>query len=281
MPNNDKEPPPEGPEVKRIVDQMREIVVGKSIHEFTFCSGRYLKKEPDGYQDFKKSLPIQILDVKCKGKFIYFELEGDRSIWNTLGLTGGWSKNIASAEDDQFVRAIVDFDDSAPIFFSDMRNFGTLKFVKSKQELTDKLDSLGPDILVEDLSDLIFRSKLKNRGTKTLPEILMDQSVISGIGNYIKAEALYLSKLSPHRLAGTLTDAEIVCLNRAIHSVIRESYKTGGSTFKTYADFNGDVGTFTDRFMVYGRKKDPQGNPVIREETKDKRTTHWVPKIQK
>ena len=53
-----------------------------------------------------------------------------------------------------------------------------------------------------------------------------------------------------------------------------------GATIKSYADFYGDVGTATDRFLVYGKKFDPNGNPVVREKTADGRTTHWVPKVQ-
>lgn len=268
---------PEAPEVRRIVDQMGPLIIGKRLSQIHYQSGRYLKKLPEGSKVFLAQLPSLITNVQCKGKFIYFSTDTDWSIWNTLGMSGGWTHKPGSYHQ----RVCFEFEDAGPIFFIDMRNFGTLKFVNSKKELTKKLNSLGPDVLTEDVSDLLLRSKVKNRYNKTLAEILMDQSFVAGVGNYIKAEALYLAKLSPHRKGGSLSDEEIFRLNRAIHSVVRESYSSGGSTFKTYADFNGDTGKFTDRFMVYGREEDPKGNPVIREETLDKRTTHWVPKIQK
>lgn len=258
---------------------MQDLVVGQTLTKIDIHSGRYTKKLPDGYSTFP--LPLKVSALTCKGKFIYFKFGDQWSIWNTLGMTGSWGKKFPMPDKVEFLRMSFHFADIDPIYFSDMRNFGTMKFCSSFTELQEKLDSLGPDILKEDMSNALFRTKLKNRAHKTLPEILMDQGVISGIGNYIKAESLYLAKVSPHRKAGSLTDEEIVQLNKAIHLVIRESYKTGGSTFRTYSDFNGDVGTFTDRFMVYGRKEDPLGNPVVKEETLDKRTTHWVPKVQK
>jgi formamidopyrimidine-DNA glycosylase len=267
---------PEGPEVRKIVEQMRPFVLNKNLKEIKIHSGRYTKNSPDGLTWFQENLPLKLTHLDCKGKFIYFKFGDYSNIWNTLGLTGGWTNNLP----EEHRRITFNFDDADPIYFSDIRNFGTLKFVKSEDLLQKKLASLGTDILMEDMSDQLFRTKIKNRAHKTLPEILMDQSVIAGIGNYIKAEALYISKLSPHRKAGSLTDDQISLLNKAIHSVIRDSYNSGGSTFRTYMDFNGAVGNFTDKLMVYGKQQDPLGNMVVSQETKDKRTTWWVPRVQ-
>ena len=270
---------PEGPEVKRIVDQM-SVHLGRQIAQIDFLSGRYTKKEPDGFSEFQKEMKSESLiiqEVRCKGKFIYFTTNTDWTIWNTLGMSGGWSPN----QDHNHARVKFTFSDDFMICFNDTRNFGTLKFVNSKEGLKKKLDSLGLDVLDEVVPFEKFHGRLMHHKMKTLPEILMDQKLFSGIGNYIKAEALYLAKLSPHRKAYTLSDAEVELLRRAVHSIIRESYRSGGSTLRTYSDFNGTPGTFADRFMVYGQKKDPEGNPVIKEQTKDKRTTHWVPRIQK
>jgi formamidopyrimidine-DNA glycosylase len=273
---------PEGPEVKRIVDQMSKVLVGKTLSDVQILSGRYLKKDPDGLANFKNSLPIKITDIKCKGKFIYFLTDGDWNVWNTLGMSGSWIRKEAAAIDAEsfHLRLAMIFDDGYVIHFKDIRNFGTIKFSNSKLELDEKIKSLGPDVLSEDISDTLFKSRLKKFGKKTLPEVLMNQSVISGVGNYIKAEALYLAKLSPHRLVSSLSEEDISNLNRAICNITRESYRTGGSTFRTYADFNGEVGNFSSRFMVYGQDTDPLGNEVKREDTKDGRTTHWVPKVQ-
>jgi formamidopyrimidine-DNA glycosylase len=272
---------PEGPEVKRIVDQMSKVLVGKTLTNIQILTGRYAKKSPDGFDQFLKALPVKITDVKCKGKFIYFLTDGGWNIWNTLGMSGSWLKKESAVSDPESLHLRLAMTlDGESIYFKDVRNFGTIKFSNSKSELDEKLNSLGPDILIEDIPDSIFKSRLKKYGKKTLPEVLMDQSVISGVGNYIKAEALYLSKLSPHRIVSSLSDEEFSMLNKAISNIIRESYNTGGSTFRTYADFNGEVGTFSSYFMVYGQDKDPLGNEVKREETKDGRTTHWVPKVQ-
>jgi formamidopyrimidine-DNA glycosylase len=114
-----------------------------------------------------------------------------------------------------------------------------------------------------------------------MPEVLMNQSLIGGIGNYIKAEVLYIAGISPHRLVGTLSDNEFSALNKATLNVVRSSYARRGATISTYKDIDGDEGDFKFYFRVYGRSTCENGFPVVSETTKDKRTTHWVPQIQK
>ena len=110
----------------------------------------------------------------------------------------------------------------------------------------------------------------------------------------MKAEILYLSKLSPKRKCNSLSSEDAGRLNDIIRITIRDSYASGGSTMQTYVDMYGKTGSFNPRlaygvvkgevcggFAVYKRKTDPLGNKVISENTKDKRTTWWVPSVQK
>lgn len=268
---------PEGPEVRKITDQLDQEVSGKTLTDIIILSGRYENKEPAGSKVFAAALPLEIAEVNCKGKFIYFKVkDSEWSIWSTLGMTGSWTK-----EPGKHVRIMFAFEDGSKVYYNDMRNFGTLHFVATKAELDKKLKSLGPDMLQEDLSSQEFRAILKKHGTKTLPQVLMNQKIISGVGNYLKAESLYLAKISPHRKCASLTPEEADTLNDIIKRTIRDSYEHGGSTFKTYIDLNGDTGNFSSRFTVYKRGADPLGNEVVSENTKDKRTTWWVPSVQK
>ena len=136
-------------------------------------------------------------------------------------------------------------------------------------------------MLASTLPDSDFLKIMRRHEKKTLPEVLMNQSIIAGVGNYIKAECLYLSKLSPHRIISSITDEELVSLKTNIHAVMKESFASGGATIRTYKGFNGESGEYGERFIVYNQKQDPLGNPVIKEKTRDGRTTHWVPEVQK
>jgi formamidopyrimidine-DNA glycosylase len=108
----------------------------------------------------------------------------------------------------------------------------------------------------------------------------MNQKVISGVGNYIKAESLWYSRINPHALIKDLTDDHLETLNKAIRFVINKSYQEQGASIQSYYTFDGDSGSAVQGFVVYGKRLDYNGNKVIKEQTLDKRTTHWVKERQ-
>ena len=267
---------PEGPEVKRITEKISNYVLGEKILSIKVLSGRYVTHgPPQGFEQFSSRLPATIVDVNCKGKFIYVVFDNGFNMWNTLGMSGGWSP-----VPKKHSRLKFDFD-SGSVYFNDMRNFGTLKFTQGKSSLDEKLQKLGPDMLSEDVSSDLFRTCIWKKSSKTVTQVIMDQSVISGVGNYLKSEALYLAGISPHRVVSSLTAAEIANLNSAIKSTIRSSYASGGATIHTFLDFDGEKGKYSRRFAVYNQKYDINGNVVLREKTRDGRTSFWVPELQK
>jgi formamidopyrimidine-DNA glycosylase len=247
----------------------------RTITGVKILSGRYARHgDLQGFDEFTATLPVEVIGASCHGKFIYVHTKSDWNIWCTLGMTGSWRLS-------QTPHSRVEIEtDGGSIFFTDMRNFGTLAFVHGSGNLLRKIKSMGPDMLSTDVTDDDFIGIIRS-DKRTIAEAVMDQSVISGVGNYLKAECLYFARISPHRMCKDLTDDEIRNLNASIKSTIRLSYKTGGATIKNYAGVNGDVGQYSSRFAVYSCKEDPLGNPVVREKTKDGRTTHWVPNLQR
>ncbi len=266
---------PEGPEVKRMGEALASRICGRNLLKFHILSGRYSKKCPENLGQFGNKLPTKIVGPGVHGKFIYIILENGWTIWNTLGMTGAWS-----TEKNKHTRIEIQLDDGK-IFYNDQRNFGTIKLVKEKSKLVEKLSSLGPDMLSQNVPDHIFVNRLRKKKSKTIVEALMDQKIIAGVGNYIKAESLYLAKISPHRTVDSLSDSELLFLKNKIQDVMKESFRSGGATIRTYKNFDGTSGGYGSRFIVYNQKSDPMGNVVVKEATKDKRTTHWVPDIQK
>lgn len=268
---------PEGPEV-RITTDFLKTYIGKSLTNFGILSGRYSKKGCID-NDVIAKLPATIKDINCKGKFIYFEIESDQGnyyLFNTLGMTGNWGSKLTNHS-----RCVFLINDVETLYFNDIRNFGTLKFIGSKKELDKKLNSLGPDVLVSHIDNLEFRNRFMNKHNKTIAECLMDQSVICGVGNYLKSEILYASKISPNRLVKdiSINEWESLCLNSM--EIARRSYELGGATIKDYRSPTGANGEFSRKFAVYNCKLDPKNNIILKETTKDGRSTYWVPDIQK
>ena len=267
---------PEGPEVRKTVDWLQRFK-GKTLKNVGIISGRYgKKKEIPGWERFE--YPVFLKDINCKGKFIYFTFSDkteDFYMFNTLGMTGMWS-NVHS----KHARVCFFFEDAEPLYFIDVRNFGTLKIVDNIKALNKKLKSLGPDVLNSEVNQNTIRERFAKKLNKTIAENLMNQSVLSGIGNYLKAEILYACGISPHRLCDNISEKEYELLADACHYITRLSYRMGGATLLSYRQPNGEKGLYSRRFAVYNQKYDPDGNEVIKEKTLDKRTTHWAPARQ-
>ena len=267
---------PEGPEVKRFGQDLAQIISGKSLVRIDILSGRYQKAAPEGLETFKARLPTRVIGTGVHGKFLYWVVDNDVFVYNTLGMTGCWTRDRKKHSRVEFT-----FTDGSRVFFTDQRNFGTLKFVPGRNALIDKLKKLGPDMLSQKVSDDLFSDRLSKKQKWPLAKVLMDQNIVAGIGNYVKAEALYRAQLSPHRTVDSLTDVDFSRLNGAVQAVLIESYEKRGASIQTYRDVNGEEGQYNRFFRVYNQDRDPHGNQVVREKTADGRTTHWVPAVQK
>lgn len=215
---------PEIAEITLTSEILKKNFKNKILLAFDFVSGRYTKRDPEGYQDFLEALPLKIKNIDSRGKFMWFELydpnneenEDHWYVWNTFGLTGMWS-----LFEPKYERAVMTFQNDKVAYFSDMRNFGTFKFSNDLDALNEKLEELSPDFLKDDDFDLERIKKYKI----PIVKILMDQKKIgSGIGNYLVAEILYRAKISPYRTGNSLTDEEIETLEYWIKYVIKLSY---------------------------------------------------------
>jgi len=264
---------PEGPECKFYVDVLNELLQGKTVTDIKIIDGRYVRRgAPSGFKEFK--LPHKIIQVGVKGKFIFFQFD-TCYVWNTLGMTGCWTD-----EQDKDTRLVFSYG-RKKLYFGDKRNFGTFKFGMTADETATKLNSLGFDLLNTDepSESSVDLFSLRRNKDKTLPEILMDQKNYAGVGNYIKSEALYRAKLSPHRTGGSLSAREIKRLHETISSVMKASYATKRVKLANTTDMPACGAEF--KKIVYKQEYDPQGYEVVAEDTKDKRTTYWVPELQK
>jgi len=242
------------------------------------------------------------------------------SIWNTFGLTGKWlfekqshshieftfKKNytprptsvpigLVSPTGQQLVKngdlpyyapvyelVIPDSIKKADIFkmyYTDVRRFGTFTFCDSDSKLQAKLKTMKYDILHDNIDFKTFKMEFAKKKKTNITKVLMNPRLFSGIGNYIKTEALYLAKLSPKRTADTLTDSDLKSLLKSIKYIMKLSYKSQYGINNYLSDTKITGKTF--KFLVYQKKKDPQGNSIEALKTPDKRTTYWSPMVQK
>lgn len=267
---------PEGAEVKLTGEGLAHVVSGKTLTNIEAISGRYVKKPIAGLDEMLTRLPSQVVGIGVHGKFLYWIVANDVFIFNTLGMTGHWT-----TDRQKHSRVRFDFGDGTKVYYTDMRNFGTLKMVPGRDKLVKKLKSLGPDMLSGDVSDELFIERLRAKSGWNITKALMNQSVVAGIGNYVKAETLYMAGISPHREIDDLSDDELATLNTCAQQVLSAAYDNRGATIRNYRDPDGNKGQYNRRFAVYNQTNCPQGHPVVKEKTPDGRTTHWVPNVQK
>jgi len=279
---------PEGPELKHSRDVLRNITVGKSIVSMSPTqSGRYAKKNPDGFEDIVNDLPLKVEAVDVKGKFMWWTLKGSDKTWymfSTYGMSGQWSPHLG--KHPGFIIELSDSgrsqDRSEQLFFNDQRRFGTIKFVFDSQGLATKLKSLGPDILDDSpMTSEIFAKRILLKPNRTISEALMDQSCVSGVGNYLRAEILFDCNLDPWRNVTEITNKEYEKLCEAIIRIAKSFYKSHGASIKTYRNIDGSVGTAQLNFKVYGCKICPSDHEITRRQDRNGRMMHWCSLCQK
>lgn len=266
---------PEGPECRRIAEGLAKVISGKKIVNVEILSGRYIKKEISGILKFRNNLPLSVAGAGVHGKFIYLICENEYSIWNTLGMSGSWK-----TQQGKYSRVRFDLSDQTSVYFEDMRNFGTIKMVPGKHQLIEKLQSLGPDMLNDEVDPSIFIQRLRKKNGMNICKVLMDQSVIAGVGNYLKADSLWAAKIYPFANVVDLSDDDLTDLCKNIKNVIKASYESGGATIQTFSGIEYEKGNYSSRFLVYNRKTDQMGNTIIKSMTPDGRKTHWSEAVQ-
>lgn len=285
---------PEGPELRRSADVLAENLIGKNfIDGLPRKTGRYRKKAPAGQEQFLNELADTrhggvITEVNVKGKFMWWhivipETDADWYLFCTYGMSGQWAWHLT-----KYTSYTVHYSDHTDptdpfinIHFNDIRNFGTLKFVKGTGALEKKLASLGPDMLSNPPTLDEFVGCLRKKDGWNVCKALMNQGVVSGVGNYVKCEALYLARIDPESTVIDLSDGDLHRLCACITDVMVKSYENNGATFSTYQNPDGSSGDAPKRFACYRQKTDPKGNPVKTLRTADGRTTHWVPAVQR
>lgn len=289
---------PEGPEVRVIADALNQTLTGRYIVNLSYNTGsRYAKKGLLGHQQFIDALPLRINHIITKGKRIIFCLDQDIYLVSFLGMEGHWM-----FVPEKHSNLWLDMGSILPttprlrlieytLFYDDSRHFGFLDIIFGQNALQTNLAHIGPDLLQETVSmeswrGVITRPRLKN---KIIGDFLHEQKYFSGIGNYLRAEILYQTKIHPERSLGQLTPDEIAVLLITAQQILRASYAHNGHTEYTFFDPLGRKGTFP--VVVYNCSTCPLGHPItVTHKQKLNRKTgnmektgqgmHWCPTCQ-
>ena len=246
---------PELPEVETIVRDLKKELTGQKILKIEILdkkSARFLKK------DFLKRVKGKIIkSVGRRAKLIIITLDEGQYLVFHLKITGQLILKEAAAAPDKFTRLVFCLSGRKKLLFNDLRKFGYLKLF-NKEELKAELKRLnfGPEPLEKSFTLPVFESILKKRKKMPVKPLLMEQSLIAGIGNIYASEACFLAGIKPTRRAGRIKKEEVKKLYQAVIKVLKESIKCRGTSADDYLDAFGREGTYEEKLRVYGRKQE-------------------------
>jgi formamidopyrimidine-DNA glycosylase len=275
---------PELPEVETVRRGLERWVTGRRIERAEVLHPRAVRRHVPGPLDFAAALAGRtVTAVRRRGKYLWLPLDDDTAIVGHLGMSGQMLLQPVGATDEVHLRIRFRFDDDGPeLRFVDQRTFGGLSLSPGGGVLPAEishiaLDPVDPSFVDEQFVDALRR---KRTGVK---RALLDQTLISGVGNIYADESLWRARLHWARPTETLTRPQARTLLTQVRDVLNEAIGQGGTSFDSlYVNVNGESGYFDRSLAVYGRGGEPCprcGAPVRREAFMN-RSSYSCPRCQ-
>ena len=260
---------PELPEVETVRSGLDKQVVGRQIESVDVLHPRAVRRHLAGPGDFAARMRGRRFDgTRRRGKYLWLPV-GEDALVAHLGMSG----QLLLAPPDEalspHVRVRFTFDDGGPdLRFTDQRTFGHLLLAADGAQLPQVIAHIAPDPLESAFDAAWFAGRLRSRRTG-IKRALLDQSLISGVGNIYADEALWRAKLHFARATDRLRAGDVSRLIDAVREVFAEALRAGGTSFDSlYVNVNGESGYFDRSLNVYGREGEPCprcGTPIRRD----------------
>ncbi|MFA5871756.1 MAG: bifunctional DNA-formamidopyrimidine glycosylase/DNA-(apurinic or apyrimidinic site) lyase [Parcubacteria group bacterium] len=284
---------PELPEVQTIVDDLNRKIKGETIVSFWSAWAKGLNNPVAKFREAIKNK--KIINVERKGKYIILNLDGGKAIAMHLRMTGhllvkseklkvkSYGRDYFEDRVNQYVRHIFYLKGGKTIEFSDVRKFGKLILADAGKLYQVKgIKDLGVDAMSSSFDLLKLNKILDGRKTK-IKELLLNQTVIAGIGNIYASEILHEAGILPDRASQSLVLAERKKLYSAIKKILKKAIRMRGTSDSDYRDTSGAPGNFQKALKVYRRagKKCAVCGTIIQRKVIGQRSTFYCPKCQK
>ncbi|GBF11791.1 DNA-formamidopyrimidine glycosylase [Tepidibacillus sp. HK-1] len=273
---------PELPEVETVRRSLEMLIIGKTIKEVNVFYPKIIRI-PGDIGEFKWILQGQTIEgIGRKGKYLLFYMNSVTMI-SHLRMEGKYIYHEEKMKEfDKHTHVVFTFTDGSILQYRDVRKFGTMDVVSKGKEIEfESLKKLGQEPIDPNFDPELFKQQLKTRSAP-IKQSLLNQEIVSGLGNIYVDDSLALSKIHPLRTGNSLTDEEIDQLILAMKQVLLKAIEKGGSTIRTYESFYGR-GSMQDHLIVYGRTGQPcyQCGTLIEKIKVGGRGTHFCPNCQK
>jgi formamidopyrimidine-DNA glycosylase len=275
---------PELPEVETVRQGLAKWVAGRRIDTVEVLHPRAVRRHVPGGGHFADVLAGRsVVDVARRGKYLWLPLDSGDAIIGHLGMSGQLLMQPADAADEIHLRVRFTFDDGGPqLRFVDQRTFGGLSVSEGGAELPAEIAHIARDPIDPLFSDDDFVAALRRRRTE-IKRALLDQTLISGIGNIYADEALWRAQLHGTRPTDAVTKPAAHRLLGHVRDVLGSAIVAGGTSFDAlYVDVNGESGYFDRSLDAYGREGLPchRCQTPIRREQFMNRSSFSCPRCQ-
>ena len=290
---------PELPEVETIVRDLNKTVLGRKIED-VWSDFENIVKRPS-FQQLKKEIKGKnIQRVWRRGKNIIFDLSANKALLIHQKLTGHlllgkwrlqkgkWVSSIKGPLSDdprnKFLHLIFWLDNGQQLALSDLRKFAKVElWDKEDLEQSKEFQSLGPDPLEKSFTFEKFKECLTKKQKGKIKQVLMDQTVIAGIGNIYSDEILWSAKIHPFRDVAKLSRSDINRIYQAMREILPKAIELGGESISDFRRLSGQKGYFDKERKVYRREgeKCSRCQTTIKRVKLAGRSAHFCPKCQK
>lgn len=269
---------PELPEVETVTRGLRFLLPGKKISNVTFCyekavlienrQGHFVPNHNDILRLLDNST---VVSVERRAKHIIVGLDNNYSMIIHLKMTGQMvirgQKNFGAGHPnnslvgnlpDNSTRVIFDFTDGTVLYFNDQRKFGWIKLVPTiRVSDQDYFKSIGPEPLNPLFDAENFIRQLRRRNKSKIKPVLLDQTIIAGVGNIYADESLWAAGIHPETPVEKISETQLNTLFNELRKVLQVSIDNGGSTDKNYVDVSGKRGSYLQFANVFRRQNTP------------------------
>jgi formamidopyrimidine-DNA glycosylase len=258
---------PELPEVQTTVSGLNRVLSGLVVtdvwteYNSPYFHGGDTIKDPDYFKYFKKTIRgAKILSVTRRAKNILIHLSNKNTILIHMKMTGHVMYGDYNRQDpfNRFIRFIITLSNGKTMELCDTRKFAKVTLLPSDtMHETVHLKGIGPEPLEKAFTFSVFKNQINRKVTGKIKLVLMDQTVIAGIGNIYADESLWRAGIHPETLVKKVNDSKLKELYKAIQSTLKMGIDFGGDSMSDYRNINGERGQFQEKHRAYRKTGTP------------------------
>lgn len=261
---------PELPEVETIKVGLSSLLPGLRIKNVQHDRDKSFPNAPSDVARFL--VGAKVVNVRRRAKVLIIELSSEYSLVIHLKMTGQLvfvednkrfgaghpNDSLINKLPDKSTRVVIEFTNGAKLFFNDQRKFGWMRLLPTVEiPEINFFKKVGPEPLEDDFTAALFIERLMRRARSPIKAVLLDQTVLAGVGNIYADESLWGAKIHPATPVARVPRAKLVVLHKALRDVLRLSIERGGSTDRNYVNAEGKKGSYLSFANVFRREGQP------------------------